>query len=49
MFKSKIMSFLNLVIFIAVPVVFPVDSAAQIPAETEARLQAIFEQREFSA
>ena len=49
MLKRMIMLYLNLAVFTAVLGIFAVDSSAQVPAETEARLRAIYEQREFSA
>ncbi len=44
-----IMLYLNLAVVTAVLMVFAANGSAQVPADAEARLRAIYEQREFSA
>ena len=49
MLKRMIMLYLNLAVVTAVLMVFAANGSAQVPADAEARLRAIYEQREFSA
>ena len=49
MLMRKVMSYLSPAVIAAVLAVFAAEISAQVPAETEARLRAIYETREFRA